>query len=176
MMKPASFAVSVFMIAIVLFQAASADMMAEKPYEQIIQEILDRQGAKSVGDIDCKKVSEVDFEELGDALMGRMAGNEELHEQMDEMMGGEGSQSLRSVHVSMGQNWLGCQAQYGMMGGMMGGMRPMMMRMMGNSYPAYYSGYDTLVLAAVIGWALFVIFFVLFMKGRKNDTRIKKKK
>ncbi len=164
MIKPASFAVSVFMIAGVLFQAASAGSMAEKPYEQIVQEILAKQGASPAGSIDCSKVSEADFEELGDSLMGRMAGNEGLHEQMDEMMGGEGSASLKSMHILMARNWLGCQARYGMMGGM----RPMMM---GNYYPAYYSGYDTLLLIAVTGWILALVFFVLYMKDRKKRRK-----
>ncbi|MBI2675743.1 MAG: hypothetical protein HYX24_04760 [Candidatus Aenigmarchaeota archaeon] len=166
MIKPASFAALVFMIAGVLFQAASADSMAEKPYEQVMQEMLDRQGSKSVDAVDCKKVSEADFEELGDALMEKMVGSHMLHEQMDEMMGGEESESLRSVHILMGKNWLGCQTSYGMMGGM----RPMMMGMMGNYYPAYYSGYDTLLLIAVIGWVMALILFVTYLMNRKNIT------
>ncbi len=42
------------------------------------------------------------FEILGDYFMELMVG--ERHDFMDEMMGGEGSESLRQAHINMGRN------------------------------------------------------------------------
>ena len=117
----------------------------------------------SIDEIDCNKISDADFEELGDALMEKMAGSHELHEQMDVMMGGEGSESLRQMHITMGRNWLECDGMTGSM------MMPMMMRMMGNSYPAYYTSYNTLLGFTIVGWglsAMLIILLVFVVTGR----------
>lgn len=121
--------------------------------DEIASEILAKQNITDVNKIDCSKVSNEDFELLGDAVMERMAGDHELHEQMDTMMGGEGSVSLAQMHIAMGSNWLGCNK--GMAGMMNVNTMPMMMRMMGSYYPAYYTGYDSILLAAIMGWVLF---------------------
>lgn len=119
--------------------------------EDIISSVMAKQGITNIKQIACSKISNEDFETLGDAMMEKMVGNHELHEQMDTMMGGEGSASLKQMHIIMGSNWLGCTRDMPMMGLMM----PMMMRMMGNYYPAYYAGYDNILLVAIIGWILF---------------------
>ncbi len=73
---------------------------------------------------DCSSYTDEQLEEFGDQIMGIMLGSEESHEQMDEMMGGEGSESLRLMHIRMALN-MGCtnlpqeyqgQSPQGMMG------------------------------------------------------------
>lgn len=138
--------------------------------DDVVSLIMSRQGVAEFRSIDCSKVLDGDFELLGDAIMERMVGYHELHEQMDDMMGGEGSASLRSMHIAMGKNWLGCQSTVQGIGTMMNvNMMPVMMRMMGNYYPAYYSSSDTLLLFAIAGWVLFGVSFIYFYTtGRKR--------
>ncbi len=97
-----------------------------KPLEDVLQEIRARQNLKPDEAIDPRKVSDEELEELGEAVMGIMHPDPRQHELMDQMMGGEGSRSLKSAHISMGYNYLAGNTGdplSGMMGrGMMGGM------------------------------------------------------
>ena len=105
----------------------------------VIGEIIESQSVSSQGDIRCDDVTDDQFEELGDAVMQAMIGDDQQHELMDNMMGGEGSESLRSMHIAMGQRYLGCaQGTYGTMG-MMGGMMSMIPFRQG--FPAFAQGY-----------------------------------
>src|SRR3989344_4244389 len=90
----------------------------------------------------CSQLTEAQLESIGDYLMEQMHPGE-AHEQMDKMMGGEGSESLRLMHIAMAKriycNDYSGMADYGFMGmmgnGMMsGGMMNMMMggNMMGS--------------------------------------------
>ena len=49
------------------------------------------------------QLSDDQFELLGDYFMDIMTGED--HEFMDDMMGGEGSESLRQMHIEIGQNF-----------------------------------------------------------------------
>ncbi len=113
--------------------------------EAIVEEIANRQGVQDKNQIDCSKVSEEEFEKVGEALMTAMHPDPKEHEFMDQMMGGEGSESLRAAHVRMGKGylcdekeafgrfrggmgmmgtgdeWKGQDGSYGLMGGMMSG-------------------------------------------------------
>jgi len=87
--------------------------------------------------ISCDELSKDQLEILGDYYMEQMHPGE-LHEIMDEKMGGEGSESLRAMHIRMGEafycgehNSLSGEMMDMMMGrGMMGSYG----NMMGNSY------------------------------------------
>ena len=76
--------------------------------------------------IGCDKLTDEQLESIGDYYMEQMHPGE-AHEIMDNMMGGEGSESLKQVHINMAKR-LYCNENvyigYGMMGG---GMMNMMM-------------------------------------------------
>lgn len=100
--------------------------------EDAVRDIMKTQAVSGQEQIDCEAVTEDEWEKLGDAAMGEMIGNNERHEMMDNMMGGEGSDSLRAMHINMGQRNLNCAndssgtSSMGMMGGGMGMMGNMM--------------------------------------------------
>lgn len=100
-----------------------------QPIEEVLRTILSSHGVNQIQDLDCIKVTDDEFEKLGDSFMEEQHPGQ-AHEAMDEMMGGEGSESLRTMHINMGQGYLGCGSKsgYGMGsfsmmggGGMMGG-------------------------------------------------------
>ncbi len=162
-------AIAAFIFVLATLAFAHMEEAIKSP-EEIVSEIISKQSVTSTSQIDCSKISDEEFEELGDALMEKMLGNHELHEQMDERMGGEGSESLKQMHIFMGMNWLGCTDSVGMGSGMM---MPMMMRMMGNYYPAYYTGYDLTLIFTIIGWILLLVLLAYVFHLR---NKIKKKR
>jgi hypothetical protein len=101
--------------------------------EEVLEEIRQAQGLDPGDRIDPSLVSEHMLEELGEAVMSLMHPDPRDHETMDEMMGGEGSESLAAMHRAMGYRYLsgygGSRAPWGRMGPGSGGM--MMGGMMG---------------------------------------------
>ena len=105
--------------------------------KKVLSEIRKEQGLKEDQAVNPDKVSPKLLGELGDAVMDVMLPDKTTHEQMDNMMGGEGSASLDAMHQRMGYNYLagyplgmmgwgyGAGGQrggyYGGMGSMMGG-------------------------------------------------------
>lgn len=98
----------------------------------ILNEIKQVQGVTSITLIDPDLIRPALLEELGDAVMDLMIADEERHEWMDEMMGGEGSEQLAATHRWIAYNYLQNDGKldtwgpgmggYGFMGpGMMGG-------------------------------------------------------
>jgi di/tricarboxylate transporter len=78
--------------------------------------------------VTCDKLTNEQLEEIGDYYMEQMHPGE-AHEYMDRMMGGEGSESLKQVHINIARR-IYCNENVGMRGGGM-----MMGRgMMGNYY------------------------------------------
>src|SRR3990167_6913534 len=147
--------------------------------------------AKNVIDskIDCKSLSNPQLETLGDYYMEQMHPGES-HEIMDNMMGGEGSESLKQVHINMAKrlycndnNYVG----YGMMsqGGMMQ-MGNMMGGMMGNSPMGYGSGFGSygywnifwiLIFAVIIFLIVWLVYkFVIKKTADENPLDILKKR
>ena len=72
----------------------------------------------------CNQLSDVQLESIGDYYMELMH-PASAHELMDRMMGGEGSESLKLVHINIAKRLYCNQAGYvgyaSYMGGMMGG-------------------------------------------------------
>ena len=79
--------------------------------------------------ISCNELTNEQLEMIGDYYMEQMHPGE-AHEYMDGMMGGDGSESLKQVHINIAKRIYCNENVYGMMNGgnMMGG------GMMGNYY------------------------------------------
>lgn len=111
----------------------------------IIDEIKQNQGVGTISLIDPDEISPVLLEELGDAVMGLMIVDEQQHEWMDQMMGGEGSDQLASTHRWIAYNYLRNDGNLSTWGLPMGGHRFMGPGMMGgwngswgdSPYPSY---------------------------------------
>src|SRR3989344_9516564 len=104
----------------------------------------------------------------------------EAHEMMDQMMGGEGSESLRQVHINMAKRLYCNEGVGGMMGGgmmnMMMGNNMMGSGMMGN-YPAYYgynSFWNIFWLIFLIGVIVLIIWLIykFTKRGKESETPI----
>ena len=89
--------------------------------EAVLDEIRAAQGLEQGETIDPNKVNDQLLEELGEAVMSQTHPNPRQHEWMDQMMGGEGSESLAAAHRNMGYQYLKSDGFIGPMGsGMMG--------------------------------------------------------
>ena len=133
--------------------------------------------------VPCSELTEDQLEHMGDYYMEQMHSGE-AHELMDKMMGGEGSESLRQMHIAMAKR-IYCDdtsgmANYGMMGMMGGGMMNMMMGggnmiglggMMGNwGYGfGYWNFVNVLYLILLIGLIILVYFWIIkLFRGSKK--------
>lgn len=126
--------------------------------------------------IGCDKLPEEQLETIGDYYMEQMHPGQ-AHEFMDQMMGGEGSESLKQVHINMAKR-LYCKQNiyvgYGVTGpqimGYNGMMGPWMMSNQGyaNSWQGfgYWSIQNMLYLALLIG--LIVLVFLWIFKTWKT--------
>lgn len=115
---------------------SGADAPASTPtptIASVLQDIYASQNMSGQTPVDCSQVSDDQFEKLGDAYMGNGI-TEAQHTAMENMMGGEGSATLKQVHISMGRAYLGCWAHYA------SPMAPMM-----SNYPAHYPAGDTMM-------------------------------
>lgn len=135
----------------------------------------------------CNKLTENQLEILGDYLMEQIHPGQ-AHEIMDKMMGGEGSESLRLMHIAMAKrlycNDVSDAVNYGMMGyGMMGtgfkrgtnygGMMNMMMGnygygMMGNYGYGLGYGYFINLLSLILVIGLIILVYLWIMKLWKD--------
>ena len=163
------------LITTVIFPAfVSANGDHSLSIDDVLSEIMSSQGVDEVASISCQEVTDEQFEELGEAVMSVMHPDEQQHELMDQMMGGEGSESLKAMHIAMGENYLGCGTGT-MGGGMMGGMDMMSMmmggggmtnggggmmgNMMGWSNWGIGSGWGW------FGWIFMILFWILVVAG-----------
>lgn len=125
--------------------------------------------------VSCDELTDEQLEEIGDYYMEQMHPGE-AHELMDRMMGGEGSESLKQMHINMARR-LYCNENVGVMIGY-GGMMPMagMMNggMMGGamgSSSLYWDFLNILYVLLVIGLVILVYLWIVKlwkdMKKRK---------
>ena len=92
--------------------------------------------------------------------MDVMHPDSEIHERMDQMMGGEGSETLRTAHITMGEKYLGCrensEGRWMPMMGMMGLGRGMM-----GSWGATSGGLFAIHL--IFGYSTWILLIVLLV-------------
>jgi len=153
-------------LVLVIFFLGITAVMAQETHDNGIVE-----GKKLVeSGISCDKLSNEQLEAIGDYYMEQMHPGE-AHELMDNMMGGEGSESLKQVHIGMARR-LYCNENvyvgYGMMGsgGMMGG------GMMGG-YPlgsAYAGGYWNIVWVLPFAAVIFLLVWIAHKSAIGNGT------
>lgn len=116
-----------------------------------LQDIYRSQNISGQSQVDCAKVSDDQFEKLGDAYMEAVHPGQ-AHTYMDQMMGGEGSATLRQAHINMGRAYLGCWSNYDA--------TPLTMPMMGgfgmmfNPSPDSGSGWAMLGRGFGSGWSM----------------------
>ena len=99
-----------------VYSDSKEDESHGRSVEEVLEEIREAQGLDSGDRIDPDLVSEHMLEELGKAVMSLMHPDAREHEAMDEMMGGEGSESLAAMHRAMGYGY----PRAGMAGGVIG--------------------------------------------------------
>jgi len=137
--------ITVFGILLLSILLVSANEVHQESFEE---------GRKLVDSgINCDKLTDEQLEVMGDYYMEQMHPGES-HELMDEMMGGEGSESLKQVHIQMARN-IYCGESGNMVGG---GMMNMMMgnNMMGSGITGnYYNSYN------VFGWIFMVLVIIV---------------
>lgn len=119
-------------------------------------------------EISCDTLSDEQLESIGEYYMEQMHPGE-AHEMMDKMMGGEGSDSLKQMHIQMAKRIYCNEDVNGMMsGGMMMGTGGMM-NMMGGSF-----GGGSMWLWSIVGilfWiALLVVLIFLIVWLYKKVT------
>ncbi len=125
--------------------------------------------------VGCNNLNDEQLEAIGDYYMEQMHPGE-AHKMMDNMMGGEGSESLKQVHINMAKR-LYCDEDIGGMmdsGGMMEMMNMMGGGMMG-SYPAgYYAyrnyGYWNIFWILLFAVVVFLIAWVVYKFGIKKTV------
>src|SRR3989338_9460916 len=124
--------------------------------------------------ISCDKLTDEQLEAMGDYYMEQMHPGD-AHELMDQMMGGEGSDTLKQMHIQMAKRLYCNEDVGGMMGG---GMMNMIVGsgMMGN-YPTYYrynNFWNILWLIFLIGIIVLIIWLIynFTKKGKESETAI----
>lgn len=159
----------VFVISVILLNSVAVHAHGEETFAQA-EEIIKQK-------ISCDDLNNDQLEILGDYYMEQMHPGEQ-HEFMDEMMGGEGSESLKQIHINMGRSFYCGEHEAvsrGMMGGMMGG------GMMNNNFNVedrgtsslgvvWWFGYTILMLLtiAMIILIIFVIKAIMTPKGGRK--------
>lgn len=125
------------------------------------------------------QITDDQFEVLGDYFMELML--EEDHEYMDEMMGGEGSESLKIAHINMGKRFYSQYLQTGIlptkgMGpGMMGGIGMMGTNDWGHMmYPGdghFFWGFGLIGFGVIVVAAILLIALVLLLTQMKGSEK-----
>lgn len=113
------------------------------------KEIITQGKALIAQNVECEELTDNQLEAIGEYFMEQMHPEKE-HEEMDAMMGGEGSKELRQMHINMAQMHY-CN---GMMGGMTGGNDMMNGGMMNMMMGGSMMGGQMCPFCGWLGWTL----------------------
>jgi hypothetical protein len=146
-----------------------------------LKDIFDSQNVSDQTKIDCSKVTDSQFEKLGDAYMG-LGISEQQHTAMENMMGGEGSITLTQAHINMGRSYLGCWSNYKggpsvispMMGqyGVVSNQGYTYGNMMGwpTMMSGYYGGYGVFgIITTILFWVLLILGIFALIKWLRGN-------
>lgn len=94
-------------LGMLLFLAAFVHAISEdEATTEILNRIMEQQGATRPGEVDPRQVAPADLEELGYFVMGAVVDDPGWHEWMNEMMGGRGSPRLTAMHIRFAERYL----------------------------------------------------------------------
>jgi putative membrane protein len=169
--------------AVIVLAVPTAGLSADDEHEggrsinDILAVIREQQHVTNNGDINAATVSDDLLAELGEAVMDAANPNEREHEWMDNMMGGEGSQSLRSAHIMMGYRYLtgGSRDDGSFPGGIMG--RGWSMPMMGGwngwgrGHRSFFTGWGFPILVTVVILVVGGVIVAFVLVGRRRGVQ-----
>lgn len=133
------------------------------------KEIWEKLQAK---ELDCKSLTDGNYDSLGEYFMGQTIGNTQQHAAMNRMMTSMmGEEGEKQMHIVMGKRTSGCEPNAAFPQNMMGGMMPMMMNMMGgggnpmmgygnwNNMMGNWGGFG------IFDWITMIAFWLLLILG-----------
>ncbi len=89
----------------------SISVTTDSEIDSALQTILKNQNVTQINQLNCSKISDTDLENIGDAYMG-LGLNDNQHDAIHNLMGGEGSSTLQQAHINMGRAYLGCWSNF----------------------------------------------------------------
>lgn len=100
--------IGVALFAVAFALSAFAQGMAHEPrsVDAIVADILARQQATELAKVKVADIPSALLVELGDAVMGEIIGDNEKHEKIDDMLGGDDSPVLSITHAALGAQYL----------------------------------------------------------------------
>lgn len=174
---------TLFLIAVHIPIAAQSPALS---IEEAISNLLNKYQLNSTQDINCDSLNDDDFELLGEAWMESQHPGE-AHNQMDNMMSSDNSESLRSAHINMGLAYLGCPSsnQHKNITNQVGGLSMLGSGIMGHGM---MSGLNEglvmnglLSLFWLIGFSIYILIIILLLvliryfwkKGGENNNELR---
>jgi len=118
--------------------------------------------------LECKNLTDDNYEVLGEYFMGQSVGNTQRHAAMNQMMKSMmGEEGEKQMHITLGKRYSGCDvnAPYPQNGW---GFVPMMWIMGGGGNPMMgYGGWGNMMGwgFGILGWLFMIIFWILIILG-----------